>query len=550
MLLDSSNNAITTQGIYFELKENGYAGDYQPAEDFRDEVLDALSEAQASATQAAQSASTAQASATQAQTSQTAASASATQAATSAQSAQSASTAAQGYAQQAADSASQAVQTAGVNALKISKKVIDGFYFNGGSLQNNTAQISVPFSVCATIDSQYSGGVIFSIGNTGAHFFEGIVSLTDGTNTLSTASLGVGLHALVFVVTSSGAKIFADGVQAATASTFAFSPTSAGYEFWKNDGNEGRISRAKIFNFDMSASGAAYTPQDYADGIEPNGILLAGGASYTQANTWTSFSAKNYSVYTTGGIGVQFSESFSGYYGVIYLMASSPIPAGSTITCSTGNRLGVSEGDNFIIRFNARDESRSNNGQLDLSPNQTGTITTTAESVRLEVMFSLSSLSGQLGGKYLAVDSLEMRINGATVNLADVAQGYQVADTSANGNHAMLVGTALADKTAAQALVRGAYTWSGSTGAYWLADSSVLPANCQVELWAKASAAATLNLGYDTRHATTFGSAKSVSTAWTNVASWTMGAIPRKLFVTPSSADLSVQFYLKITSIK
>lgn len=43
MFFETSESEIkTTQLVYFDLIENGYAGSYQPAEDFRDEVLNAL----------------------------------------------------------------------------------------------------------------------------------------------------------------------------------------------------------------------------------------------------------------------------------------------------------------------------------------------------------------------------------------------------------------------------------------------------------------------------------------------------------------------------
>lgn len=61
ILLDASGNVITAQGVYLDLLENGYAGVYQPSPNFRDEVLDALAQAQAAAANAAASASSAQA---------------------------------------------------------------------------------------------------------------------------------------------------------------------------------------------------------------------------------------------------------------------------------------------------------------------------------------------------------------------------------------------------------------------------------------------------------------------------------------------------------
>ena len=98
VLLDANNNVITAQAIFLNLIENGYDGIYQPGEDFRDEVLDALSQAQAAAQQAQTSETNAAASATEAQASVTQAQASVTQA--------------QGFAQAAQASQAAAAQSA------------------------------------------------------------------------------------------------------------------------------------------------------------------------------------------------------------------------------------------------------------------------------------------------------------------------------------------------------------------------------------------------------------------------------------------------------
>lgn len=88
ILLDADGNIITAQGIYLDLLENGYAGVYQPSPDFRDQVLDALAQAQQAATNAAASATSAQDSATAAETSANNAQSSANAAESSAQSAE------------------------------------------------------------------------------------------------------------------------------------------------------------------------------------------------------------------------------------------------------------------------------------------------------------------------------------------------------------------------------------------------------------------------------------------------------------------------------
>ena len=86
ILLDASGEVITAQGVYLDLLENGYAGVYQPSPDFRDQVLDALAQAQQAAANAAASATSAQESATAAETSANNAQSSANAAESSAQS--------------------------------------------------------------------------------------------------------------------------------------------------------------------------------------------------------------------------------------------------------------------------------------------------------------------------------------------------------------------------------------------------------------------------------------------------------------------------------
>lgn len=61
LVLDANNETVCTAGIPFRVEPSGYDGIYTPSEDFRDEVLDALAQAQAAAANAAASATSAQA---------------------------------------------------------------------------------------------------------------------------------------------------------------------------------------------------------------------------------------------------------------------------------------------------------------------------------------------------------------------------------------------------------------------------------------------------------------------------------------------------------
>lgn len=192
ILLDANNNLITAQGIFFDLIENGYAGVYQPGEDFRDEVLDALAQAQAAA-QSAQTAATNSAnSATEAAGYKTSAAESAGAASSSAQasaqsetnaasSASSAQTSAMNAAKSeadalasknAAEAAAQIAQETDAGALMLSKLGAGQLWFDRGVLSVPSfanLSISLPISLCIEYDvdswsgfgSTTNGGIMF-----------------------------------------------------------------------------------------------------------------------------------------------------------------------------------------------------------------------------------------------------------------------------------------------------------------------------------------------------------------------------------------------------
>lgn len=181
ILLDANNNLITAQGIYFDLIENGYAGIYQPGVDFRDQILDALSQAQAAATQAQTAETNAAASATQAQasaqaaaTSQTAAAQSETNAAGSASSAQASATAASQSesnalsSKNAAEAAAQIAQSTDAGKLMLSKLGAGQLWFNRGKLSVanwTSVVIPLPFSLAIEYEVESWDGISYEYDN-------------------------------------------------------------------------------------------------------------------------------------------------------------------------------------------------------------------------------------------------------------------------------------------------------------------------------------------------------------------------------------------------
>lgn len=327
ILLDANNNVITAQAVFLNLIENGYAGIYQPGVDFRDQILDALSQAQAAATQAQAAETNAAASATQAQasaqaaaSSQTAAAqsesnaaGSASAAASSAASAAQSESAAESY-KDAAEAAAQIAQSTDAGKLMLDKLGAGQLWFNRGKLSGSNFPIpTFPFSICATVRidgwkgasdvsqsifqcGTYGSTQLVSLGFSDTSSFPRLgvqVSSTSGGTTTSSAfrcnfdysDFISKKHTIIAVCRNLDSSdtldwsIYLDG-EAMTGSptkdlkidalggsvNYAVNTTNGNFPSNAACANPMRLSRLAVFNFDMSADGAPYTVADYVSG--------------------------------------------------------------------------------------------------------------------------------------------------------------------------------------------------------------------------------------------------------------------------------------------
>ena len=333
-LVGSDGSLITAQGIYFELKENGYAGIYQPSEDFRDQVLDALSQAQAAANQAQQSATSAsgdaqsaETSATQASTSaanasasESAASNSATQASSSATAANNSATAAQQSANAAQVAAEQAQQISDPNniigSLQISKADTGMLYFTGRPYgSNGLMSVGELFSVAYRTDFQFASGSAtsnqykpWSIGSNTAYIAP--AALSDDLLRISYNGSGFysfrgakiraavqDINSIIAIVNNpTGGNItitlYVNGVQIPQNSyTARAAQTFTGYRINTQGGTPALIDTTMkdfaVFNFDMSAADAPYSVVDYSAGKPVPPSALAQTAVLLENYTFT-----------------------------------------------------------------------------------------------------------------------------------------------------------------------------------------------------------------------------------------------------------------------
>ena len=344
IMLMKGETVITAQGVYFNLLENGYAGIYQPSEDFRDEVVDAKNQAQAAAEAAADSATAAGNSSSAAASSASSADASAQQAAQDKAdvaemktSVETAKASVDASAEQVAQDRAAAEAAAGtaVNATDLAALCrraanVGFFQFDGGNAALAKAISSLPLSIAFMFQKTgdianytlYAGNnALGNASNTGICIAKNngdtsVVQLrAESGGTLfqvyfnDTSLLDGKLHSVVVIVTDK-LSLYIDGLAVSFSSGswtgISASEIATPRTFYVGNGSGYALSRVKIFNFDMTAEGAPYTVADYAAGIEPSPALTQGIVATTDptmgASTgegWTQGAVSN----TTGTSG-------------------------------------------------------------------------------------------------------------------------------------------------------------------------------------------------------------------------------------------------------
>ncbi len=211
-----------------------------------------------------------------------------------------------------------------------------------GKLSGAGVPSALPLSFCATVNlsaedlaamttSNYiivaaigkSGAGVLSFGlirNNASQFAVFIWAYTSSQDTsvscfVNEADLA-GLHTLVFSVRelSGGVMdcdIYFDGIRqntAARTSSLKEYPLTGAQDYWIHVNNPiwtgtpspmpMKLSKLKIFNFDMSAEGAPYSVADYAVGIEPSPVLMLG----TPATSDSAMGASTGEGWTQGAV--------------------------------------------------------------------------------------------------------------------------------------------------------------------------------------------------------------------------------------------------------
>ena len=325
ILYTSGTSLITAQGVYFELKENGYMGTWTPGQDYRDEVLtaaqnaiDAAAAALNSKNAAASSASGAAADALVSegwakgtQNGEPVASGSpyyqanskyySEQAANSASSASDSASAALGSKNAAAASAAAAAQSA---SEFLTLERIGKFYapVGGEKVSCNRANYNIQptCSFVFTTDNMNASELFTMFGCVFGGHTSGSTALFTimDDQWLDVVSLdnipAAPIYCVAFVWTSDGKiKIAAnDSSLAATSLSFSTSVTEFGFDSTYANGDSS-FSRLAVFDFDILDANAPYTFADYRAGKSVPRALRSRYGYSTDPNMGASTSAWN-----------------------------------------------------------------------------------------------------------------------------------------------------------------------------------------------------------------------------------------------------------------
>ena len=572
-----------------ETAQSGAEAAAAAAENSAEAAAQSAGDAEGSAQSAEQSASDAETAKGQAQTAAGNAEEYASQSLDNAANAANMAAAAENSAEAAADSAELAASLV-VNAteLGLSKSAEGSFeIFNAdgaGGLMLARPLDRFPLSVCfcAKIQSQAVGDIyagqdaIETAANAGFALYKdsastsklairlaangGLYSATFDDSTLADGNL----HSVCLILNGSG-KVFIDGVEACETGAFpegsdAIADAGAFY-FGKSAGGRFELSKIRAFNFDISADGAAYSLAQYAAGEEPAPELSA-AVVFGDRNYYSYFKTTAQCRYDvkSGNLHYYMPANNSATLATLAFEIYWPFPfkTGQKIRVSYDSITGdaVLRNSNYGYMSFQNADNRYALGDT-FFPSLGKTVienvkTATYEGVpveRLAIRAYVAPNAAEV--QEIQINNFRVEVDGQVLNLADFASARQARDLSFSQNHAVLLGGANAGKSGNPAVMGGSHYWGAgvSTGAYMLADSEVLPAYSQVEILARASAAATLNIGDSAGSPTKYATAANVSTALSSVATFYMGAVPTKLFITPSVAGLALEYAIKITRI-
>lgn len=454
--------------------------------------------------------------------------------------------------------------------LEIKRLQSAGSHFlRGGYLKFPSTRLKAPFTLFAKIKSDFVGTVFQKANLSLSVASGGIFTLTDGENSYTSSAQSGEFLNLALVIKESSASLFCN-LQTCVLNATSFNFIDDNGSFTIGDSSTcGEISNVSILNFAADSETCEYSISDFFAGkaIPPTlnracdvssatnsaELSAAGFPTYAPRNTCTfesgvglvstvnDVTAAHTNGYTWTNFYVKLPIKFKqGDLLEIRLNEQIKIQDGTTL--EAGNNIG-----NVFTAVNYSQKQQIGNGFT------TGTwyalrLNSTSEGgSHLQVQYTIKAKDAWATTSRVDKFDFDVKINGAYLKLSSVCDAYQIKDLSETRNHATIFGNLESAKKRDISTMCASYSWGTdvSTGAYVMGDTPTIPPNCEVEILAKASESATLNIGTSSSAASAFASNKSVGTSFASLGKFYTLDSAQKLFITPSVAGLTLNFAIK-----
>ncbi len=345
-----------------------------------------------------------------------------------------------------------------------------------------------------------------------------------------------------------------------------------------------KLSRLKIFNFDMSVSGAPYTVADYAAGIDPSPALLIPALAPFDSDMgadvdggWTFGSAPiNGTIRGDWKIGDQITYVKNRD---LSLDSDKPADVEFAVDVASDKPLGYSSSVSFLVlkdqfmkeyvgrkirlrygfwirplttgvvlrigqRFSEYVKLMLDDLTLNAWSYLSGEADISVSEVDITYPLCISISKGGIGDQpAAAIANFKFEVVGAKLSLSDAADASQIRDESGNGSHALISGAVLPSKQNNPAHCAQKISWAGTSTLQNVCGDSAIPANSKVTAYAKASGAVTASFKAGANAAE---SKALTANTLTEIGSWLCGA-SGAFSVQPSAAYTgSIEAYLTI----
>lgn len=396
------------------------------------------------------------------------------------------------------------------------------FELEHGSMESEEFVSPTCFSFCITVSEDYTGR-LFKKGRLELSInSDRKVVLSDGIDEEQSSNpLPLAETAIVLIANRESVSVLANGKTYIEG--FIFMPDGLSNRLYiGSDDTVGRLSRIKMFNFDMSDGRFPYCADDYFASLDENprlncqpsnsdhryfaklnrGEISEDGRTFSFSNITTQTAVYVRNTNEPENYSPSYFKNFGGKFHIrvrIHVDAVSSV----MIQYYTNGDMNSLEGMDYVVTDTS--DSTVESGYMSASTAGViyfGSLLNPGREMVLDMVFrqkeelffegdidsffrfTVSSTEGVSG--YFALDDFSFA--SSEISLPDSSELFQISDNSYNNRNFTLKGNAFSQKESNPALCRESFSWASTASTQAFFNGKELPKNCFVEIYARPSA--------------------------------------------------------------